>query len=243
MEAHERRDLTTKEFFRVLQESVAPRLLVDKSPTYALDPGALRRAEAYFEEPFYIHLVRHPATMVRSFEAFHMDRVLMLEEHDFTPRQVAELVWYTTHRNAVAFLAAVPAHRQCRIRYEDLAARPRETMERLCAALGLPFHEDLLDPYKDVERKMIDGVHPDSPPMGDTKFRGYGRIEPRAADTGQGVGDDLLGDLTWELAEQLGYERPLRPGAEGSGRAGAGRRRLSRQRALRTRHRTLQGGG
>ena len=35
-------------------------MLVDKTPSYALDPAMLRRAEEAFEEPLYIHLVRHP---------------------------------------------------------------------------------------------------------------------------------------------------------------------------------------
>ena len=45
---------SVQEFLRVLQEWVSPRILTDKSPSYALDPAALRRAEAYCAAPFYI---------------------------------------------------------------------------------------------------------------------------------------------------------------------------------------------
>ena len=37
MEAHERQQLTTKEFYRLLQGWIAPRILVDKTPAYALN--------------------------------------------------------------------------------------------------------------------------------------------------------------------------------------------------------------
>jgi amino acid adenylation domain-containing protein/FkbM family methyltransferase len=243
MEEQEARDLTTKDFFRVLQDRVGPRVLVDKSPSYALDPVALRRAEAYFEEPLYIHLVRHPYSMVRSFESFHMEQVLMLGGHDFTPRQVGELVWTVSHQNIVEHLAGVPRHRQYRIRFEDLTRRPREVMEGMCATMGLEFHPDLLDPYKDVERKMTDGVHADSTPMGDTKFHTYGRIEAAAAERWRAVADDdFLGDVTWELARSLGYERPapeppvaVKPGS-------TGRSELTRQRELRRGHRGVSRG-
>ena len=40
-----------------------PRILVDKSPSYALDPAVLRKAEVDFEGARYIHLVRHPLPM------------------------------------------------------------------------------------------------------------------------------------------------------------------------------------
>jgi hypothetical protein len=97
MARYEDQDLTTKDFFRVLQESIGPRILVDKTPSYVLDPVALQRAEEYFDQPLYIHLARHPYAMVRSFEGFHLNQVLLTGEHGYTARQFAELVWTVSH--------------------------------------------------------------------------------------------------------------------------------------------------
>ncbi len=65
MDAATQTDMTTQQFFRKLQALADPRLLIDKTPSYALDSGALAKAERDFEDPFYIHLVRHPVPVVR----------------------------------------------------------------------------------------------------------------------------------------------------------------------------------
>lgn len=220
---------STQEFFRVLQEWVAPQILVDKSPSYSLDPGALRRAEAYFEDAMYIHLVRHPQAMVRSAENFRMQQVWRVGNHPYSNRQLAELIWSLSHRNILNFLSSVPASRQVRVQFENLVGQPRETMEGLCQKLGIEFHDDLIEPYKEKERKMLDGIHPESMPMGDTHFHGYNQIESAVAEKWMNITDSGLADVTLELSEQLGYARPeTAPGA---------RKGLGAQRKLRRRHR------
>jgi len=59
---------TTQDLYRRMQERIAPRRLVDKTPSYALDPAVLARAERQFSDARYIHLLRHPLAMIRSFE-------------------------------------------------------------------------------------------------------------------------------------------------------------------------------
>ena len=131
--AAEAEDLTTKAFYRRLQDAVRPRILVDKSPSYALDPGALRKAEADFDGPLYVHLVRHPAPMIDSFERHHMDQVMYLHDHPYGARQLAELVWTLSHRTITSFLDTVPQDRWFRLRFEDLVRIPRPRWRR-CAA-------------------------------------------------------------------------------------------------------------
>jgi aryl carrier-like protein len=212
MEEYEAEDLTTKHFYRVLQAKIGDRTLVDKSPSYALDPKALRKAERDFRDPLYIHLTRHPYPMVRSFEEIHMDQVLFLHEHPYSVRQLGELVWAISHMNIVEFLEGIPQDRQVRIRFEDLVARPREVMEDMCERLNLEFHEDLLDPYKEKEGRMTDGIHAASTPMGDMKFHKHGSIQPEVADKLKEVAtDNFLGDVTWSLAKTFGYEPPGTP--------------------------------
>jgi hypothetical protein len=239
IETHERRGASTRELYHRLQDWVAPRTLVDKSPSYALDPRALRRAERYFEGALYIHLVRHPAAMARSFEDFHMDRVLFTEALPYPTRQVGELVWTASHQNILDFLEGLPAHRWVRMRFEDLTAEPERVMRRMCETLRLEFHPALLRPYEGIGRKMADGIHPASVPMGDTKFRGYGRIVPEVGECpGEMPGAPALGEITWRLAERLGYDArpqgPLDGGAPAPRTATEdGRSAIERQRGLR----------
>ncbi len=232
----EDRDITTKEFYRLLQDWLEGRTLVDKTPSYALDLKALRKAEEDFSEPLYIHLLRHPSAMVQSFERYRMAQVMYLREHSFSAHQLAELIWLVSHENIIDFLRTIPSDRQCRVRFEDLVNRPQSGVEHLCNTLGLEFHEGLLEPYENLDRKMTDGVHSGSKPMGDTNFLERTQIDPNVADrwrTGPAV---PLGEITWRMAEHMGYERLAAPQAAGSASSGptSRRERLARRRRGRT---------
>lgn len=213
MQEYEDRDCSTHDFYRVLQDWVAPRILVDKTPQYVLDRACLERAERVFDGALYVHLVRHPGAMVRSFERFHVHQVLFLKEHGFAARQLGELVWLLAHRNAAEFLRGIPAERQFRLRFEDLVSSPRGAMEALCGRFGLPFEEEMIEPYRNLDRKMTDGIYPQSTPMGDTEFLARDRIDPAAARSALG-GEPQggLSELTWELAAAFGYERSATQG-------------------------------
>ena len=242
MEEFEARGFTTKQLYAELQAAIGDRTLVDKSPSYVLDPAALEKAERDFAEPLYIHLTRHPAAMVQSFERYHMEQVLFLEPHDFAPRQLAELVWRISHENTVRFLEGVPSERRVRIRYEDLVTDPESTLRTCCESLRLAFHPDLVDPYKDMEKKMVDGIHAVSAPMGDTRLLQHGRIDPSLADAWKQADDVDLGGATWSIAESLGYERPDSGPSPGTRRErGRGREALGRARQMRIRRRERRG--
>jgi hypothetical protein len=217
---------STKRLYREIQGLIGGRLLVDKSPHYALDPGALAKAERDFDRPFYLHLVRHPYSMTRSFEKYHMNQILYLKANQSSTRQLGELAWVLSHRNILDFLRSVPADRTFRILYEDLVTRPREVMTDICDRFGLAFHEGLVDPYGDLGGKMTDGLYAASTPMGDTNLLERHTIDPNKADSWRGVvQDNFLGAPTWALADQFGYEsradlglaeesRPDRPSAQ-----------------------------
>jgi hypothetical protein len=246
MEGYEQSGLTTKEFYAQLQAWIGDRTLVDKSPSYVLDFGSLEKAERDFDDALYIQLVRHPYAMVKSFEKYHMEQVLFLREHDFSPRQLAELVWLASHENTNRFLEDIPEGRKARIRYEDLVAEPDRVMRGLCDDLGLAFHPSLADPYNDIETKMVDGIHPVSAPMGDTHLLEHGRIDAAMADGWKGVlSDDFLSERTWRLAEGFGYTRPETAAQKKiekkqedlDQRRRARRSGLGRARKLRARHR------
>jgi len=229
--AAESEGVTTKAFYRRLQDAIRPRLLVDKSPSYAMDPAALRKAEADFDGARYIHLVRQPGPMIESFARHHMDQVLHIGEHPFAPRQLAEALWTASHRNVLEFLAGVPPERWVRVRFEELVTDPDAQMESLCRALGLPFDPAVLQPYEGVESKMVDGVYPESAPMGDPNFLARGRIDPSTAQASGPSGDAApLGAPTVELAATFGYD----VGGDGSDGRRSRRASFARQRELRT---------
>ncbi len=197
--------LSVQAFYRRLQGWLAGRLLVDKTPSYALDLGVLARAEELFEEPLYVHLVRHPGGMVASFEEAKLDQIFLRRPHGFARRRLAELIWLASHENLLAFLASVPEHRRVQIAYEDLVSDPHATLERLCDGLGLPFYPQMADPYADLGGRMTDGLHAASRMLGDVKLREHHAVDPAAAERWRDrLREDDLGDLTLALAARLG---------------------------------------
>ena len=209
VEEAERQGLSTADFYLQIQERLGGRLLVDKTPSYALDAMVLRRAEEVFEGPFYIHLVRHPLGMIRSFEEAKLDQIFFRREHPFSRRELAELIWVVSHRNVLEHLATVPAERWIRVRFEDLVRDPERVLCGVCDRLGLPFDPALLRPYEDRRVRMTDGLHAESRMLGDVKFHEHQGVDPAVADRWREMeSEEALGEPTRELTAALGYAMP-----------------------------------
>ncbi|MDX1996532.1 MAG: non-ribosomal peptide synthase/polyketide synthase [Thermoanaerobaculia bacterium] len=207
----EGRGATVAEAYGWLQGRLGGRLLVDKTPSYALDAQVLARAEALFDRPKYVHLLRHPYGMIRSFEEARLDQTFFRHDHPFTRKELAELVWLVSQENILAHLASIEPERHTVVRFEDLVADPRPELERLSAFLGLEFDPEMLEPYKERERRMTDGIHPLAKMLGDVKFHEHQGIDRGVADRWrEAYPEDFLGDVTWAMAERLGYEPPRR---------------------------------
>lgn len=201
------RGLPTHDFYARLQSLLGDRLLVDKTPIYAMHGDILRRAERDFEEPLFIHLVRHPCGMIRSFEDAKIEQLIpFMRESRFTRRQLAELTWLVTNQNIARLLDDVPSSRWLRVRYEDLVRDPRATVTQLCEFLGAPFAEEMLDPYRNSEDRMTGGLSTAAEYSGDLKFHLHARIEPDAADRWRKyLSEESLSPLTRDLAAEFGY--------------------------------------
>ncbi|MBI5094512.1 MAG: sulfotransferase [Candidatus Hydrogenedentes bacterium] len=192
-----------QEVYALLQERAGSRLLVDKSPTYAIDRENLEHAEELFEGAKYVHLVRHPYAVIESFVRTRMDKMLGLASQN--PFFLAERIWTDTNRNTLEFSAAVGPQRSHLILYEDLVKDPRRTATDLCAFLGIPFHEALLRPYEG--RRMTEGIHAQSLPIGDPNFHNHVGIDAALGEAWKRVrAPRALSPATVQLATEFGYE-------------------------------------
>jgi hypothetical protein len=206
MEECEQQDMTTPEFYRLMQELVQPRKLVDKTAAYALDLETLKRAEDSFDEPLYIHLLRHPYGMIRSFEDARLDQIFSYE-HLLSTRELAECIWLICHQNISRFLENVPAQRQHVVRFEELVKQPAKVLKNLCGFLGIEFDEAMVQPHAQSEKKMTDGLHGLPRMLGDIKFHTHSKVDENIADRWkQNHEDDFLGEITRHLATSFGYE-------------------------------------
>jgi amino acid adenylation domain-containing protein len=224
----EREGGTTRELYRRLQEWIGDRVLVDKTPSYALDLGVLQRAEEIFAGARYIHLLRHPYGMIRSFEEAKLEQVFFRHPHSLSRRELAELIWLVSQENILELLAGVPPERRIQVRFEDLLAEPEAVLRGISGFLGVEYHPDMAEPYKEKSTRMTDGIHAWSRMLGDVKFHQHGGVDRAVAERWRELAaEDFLGDVTWEMAERLGYPRerpqawaPIEPAAVEPGRPG-----------------------
>lgn len=188
-----------------LQELAGNRLLVDKTPTYALDVAALERAERLFEAPKYIHLVRHPYAVIESFLRVRLDKLLgpnLFQESDVDPYVVAEAVWAIANRNLLQFLARIEPERRHLVRYEEMVSNPAGVMTDLCRFLGVPFDEVVLNPYDNPRERMMGGI-------GDPNIFRHKNINSERGEAWKKIRlPRYLDESTKQVTRQLGYELP-----------------------------------
>jgi hypothetical protein len=189
---------SAKEAYREIQRLISPRTLVDKSANVSIEQTTLARAEEIFDDPFYIHLVRHPGGVINSFGERGLDSVLLRlpEVEATTPPENAELVWRLSNENIVGHLSSVPTDRQHLIRYEELVNDPRAQLGSLCEKLKLQFDEEMLNVYGEG-RMSLGG--------GDPRFRAWDTITTERTDAWRDKVDvSTLSAKTLALAEKLG---------------------------------------
>jgi acyl-CoA synthetase (AMP-forming)/AMP-acid ligase II/acyl carrier protein len=216
----EARACPTQEYYALMQEWLGDRILVDKTPAYAMEMETLRRAEDYFEDAVYIHLQRHPYGMIRSFEEARLEQLWFyrmlgqkipnIDDVPYHKRQFAEAMWVIFHRNIRDFLAGIPKERKLAMHFEDVTANPEASMRKVCDLLGLGFDAGMLEPQKDSKKRMTDGVHEISRMIGDPKFHQHKKIDSAVADQWKSAFDvDFLSDQTIELMNEFGYTETI----------------------------------
>jgi pimeloyl-ACP methyl ester carboxylesterase len=78
-------------------------------------------------------------------------------------------------------------------------------MQDLCSFLGVPFDAAVLEPYEG--RRMIDGVHPNSLPIGDPAFASHRDIDAELGEAWRKITlPNPLGDPARQLAREYGYD-------------------------------------
>lgn len=196
---------TVPDVYNRIQSLADGRLLVDKTPPYAMDMETLRRAEQIFDDAIYVHLVRHPYAMMDSFLHVRLDQQFsssLFDEPNPDPYIVAETIWATANRNLTTFLKDVDPARQRLVRYEDLVQEPERIMRDLCALMDLPYEPALITPYDGRRERMMGGI-------GDPNILTHTGIDPTLADKWREITlPRRLDPSTKKLAEQFGYELP-----------------------------------
>ncbi|MBL8260535.1 MAG: sulfotransferase [Candidatus Competibacteraceae bacterium] len=208
------RNWTTARLFHDLAERVAPRQLVDKSPTQG-KPENLRRLLAIFPQAFFLHLTRHPRATGNSFYRVKSAKALLQGHPDLD--RLAEMIephWIMIHANILEFVAGLPPGQAMRLLGEDFLAEPALYLRQIAEWLNIRTDAAAIAAMQ----------HPETSP--------YARLGPKGARHGNNLGfleapflkagrpspASLAGPLEWlpqprgfgpamlRLARQLGYQ-------------------------------------
>jgi hypothetical protein len=144
----ERSATPVADVFQSLHDADPGAMIVDKSPPYCARLDTLERIGQMFPNARFVHLVRSPHDVIRSYVRMQLHRGdRRLFESGRNPYQAGEAVWWACNANTEAFLSAIPAERKGVIRYEDLTSRPAESLQRVCDLLEREFEPQMADPY------------------------------------------------------------------------------------------------
>jgi len=158
-----RANVTSGALLEEIATTLAPRILVDKSPSTVYAPDRLGRTRTFFPAARYIHLVRHPRPYCTSVLTYldtlsrpdhrtpgaadgageapeWIDHLASFPYGDLPPRD-PQGGWYALNTLIVDFLAAVPDARWTTVRAEDLVGDPAAVSARLAGWLGLRTDE------------------------------------------------------------------------------------------------------
>jgi amino acid adenylation domain-containing protein len=207
LQQFELQKISIKELYQNLLKWAEERgqLLVDKTAYYALDINILKKAECYFENAKYIHLIRNPYPVIYSYERQKADQLFRYQT-GFPARELAELIWLISQENILSFLSGVPVDRKLNIYFEDLVADPHTATKRICEFLSVPYYPELIDVYDSNPERMVDGVYKDSRMIGDNRFFSHNTINKEVATEWlKNSGAHVICDETMTVAKQLGY--------------------------------------
>jgi hypothetical protein len=180
---------TTGYIFELLAERVAPRLLVEKSPSIVYQAENLVRIREMFPNARYVHLVRHPrghgeSVMKHIRKAVEEDGTVppwLLELASFPPangragHSTAGLLdpqhgWLSLHTNIRDFLKTVPPEHTLQVRGEELLSSTDRTLRKILEWLSVRMDDEVLSEMKHPERWPYATFGPSNARFGTDQF-------------------------------------------------------------------------
>ena len=195
-------DICVERMYAILREMATPRRLVDKATLNASCLWFLEKSTRVSPCAHYIHLVRHPYSVVESLERNYLKDI---PKDDAL--QTAEALWTVPNRNILWFLSTLQPGRCQRIYFEDLVRDPEHVMRVMCEFLEVAFEKELLEPY-DGER--MTGESPGRfKSLGDPNFNNHRGIDSSLAEAWKDIRvTSGLSCLGRQLAAEFRYELP-----------------------------------
>jgi hypothetical protein len=226
-----RSHITTGLLMEELAELIAPRALIERSPSHVYSPAILRRMLEMFPMARFVHLTGHPrsycetvmnALRTRGFGPGDppSDWLSYLAWFPREPGSPApdvpdpQWAWLTLHRNIDAFLETVPADQQRRFKGEDVLSGDEGCLADFAEWLKLRHDDSAVEAMRHPERSPFARPGPATATSGSDAFM-FGGCDypsewrsPGSLDGNVGWLPDDTGLLppVKELAAKFGYQ-------------------------------------
>lgn len=203
------RGWTAIELMAHLGAGVAPRRLIEKSPSTVLTPERLDAAMRLFPDAQFLHLYRHPVATTSS-----IAKITGAGQSGGGSRgRDPEEAWYGTNAAIIGAGMRLPEGRFMSARGEDILSDPDSFLTQICAWLGLETTAEDLAAMRRPEESPFAKVGPPSAPFGnDPNFLrnpAYVRREihqkPLASVLDWAPGQRRLRPQTVALSQLMGY--------------------------------------
>jgi hypothetical protein len=213
-----RQECTTAEVHRELCAKIAPRALVQKSPSYMKRLSYMRRLLEAFPKARFVHLVRHPRGMGESALKYDTAEIRLvasgaIDRSGAWPVADPQVGWHDSHLRILRFQEMVDPDRWLRIKAEDFLADLDAHLPRLCDWLGVSSDPESLAAMKHPEDSPFACFGPANALLGnDPNFLSSPELRPYRRRE-----ESLTGPLPWrpdrasfhprvvEMAQNFGY--------------------------------------
>ena len=124
---------------------------VEKTTNHARCMLTIRR---FYPDAKFIHLIRDPVDSVAS-----MASLKPVSISDFRIGYISSYYGFARlwKKNVLSALRYPDQENVLHIFYEDLVLKPRASLERVCAFLGVPFEEPLMETFHESARSLFSG--------------------------------------------------------------------------------------
>lgn len=203
-----RRDWPVGQMLAWIQDQVAPRRIVDKSPVTVRSVAMMQRLHAMCPEAQFLHITRQPAAVCRSINVLHA-ALDAQNQTSLRTRVDAEQVWTSGNANILAFKETLAPGVCLTLQGEAFLADFATYAPQVCDWLGIASDAAALTAMLNPQASPYACLGPDAARYGnDPNFLEHPDFTPRPIvieDVEDGMGGVPFKPATRKLARLLGY--------------------------------------
>lgn len=204
----ERKQWSTKEMFHYIAQKVAPRQVVEKSPSHVLDGSRLYRLHEMFPQGRFLHLSRHPESTCRSICAL-TDEITARNTPRNRSRSAAtdaEMIWRHSHQNILQFWKTLKPGQGMRLQGEALLQHPEVYLPQIAQWLKISVDNDAIQAMYHPERSPFAKLGPSNARFGnDPKFLRNPNFRLSSIPICSPLANSEFASETQSIARVLGY--------------------------------------